>query len=97
MARGTRIRLVLAFPLVAALILTGCGVLGSNGNGTVCPAPTLEPVAAPSAGGGSVTYGFLIDRAGQDRADAHAVGVLLERKTVRERAHARLRRLIAGT
>ena len=63
MARGTRIRLVLAFPLVAALILTGCGVLGSNGNGTVCPAPTLEPVAAPSAGGGSVTYGFLIDRA----------------------------------
>src|SRR5437588_4097429 len=63
MARGTRTRLVLAFPLVAALIVTGCGVLGSNGNGTVCPAPTLEPVTAPSAGSGSVTYGFLVDRA----------------------------------
>ena len=63
MARGTRIRLVLALPLVAALIVTGCGFLGSNGNGTVCPAPTLEPVTAPSAGSGSVTYGFLIDRA----------------------------------
>ena len=63
MARGTRTRLVLAFPLVAALIVTGCGLLGSNANGTVCPAPTLEPVTPPSAGGGSVTYGFLIDRA----------------------------------
>src|SRR6267378_7214667 len=63
MARGTRIRLILALPLVAALIVTGCGILGSNGSGTVCPAPTLEPVTPPSGAGGSVTYGFLIDRA----------------------------------
>jgi hypothetical protein len=62
-ARGTRSRLILALPLVAALVGTGCGVLGGNSNGIVCPAPTLEPVAPPAGAGGSVTYGFLIDRA----------------------------------
>jgi hypothetical protein len=62
-ARGTRSRLILALPLVAALLVTGCGVLGGSPNAIVCPAPTLEPVAPPSGAGGSVTYGFLIDRA----------------------------------
>src|SRR2546428_1774675 len=58
-----RIRPIFALPLVAALLVAGCGLLGSNGNGTVCPAPTLEPVTPPSGAGGAVTYGFLIDRA----------------------------------
>src|SRR6266550_3159490 len=62
-ARGTRSRLILALPLVAVLVVTGCGVLGSNSNGIVCPAPTLEPVTPPGGAGGAVTYGFLIGRA----------------------------------
>jgi hypothetical protein len=40
-----------------------CGLLGANANGTICPAPTLEPVTPPGGAGASVTYGFLIDRA----------------------------------
>src|SRR5437773_800960 len=60
--RGMRARLGLALPLVAALIAAGCGGLGTS-NGSVCPAPTLEPVTTPGGSGASVTYGFLIDRA----------------------------------
>ena len=63
MARGTRTRLSLAFPLIAAVLVSACGVLGGNSNGIVCPAPTLEPVAPPAAAGAAVTYGFLVDRA----------------------------------
>src|SRR2546427_11549389 len=62
-ARGMRTRPIVALPLVAALFVAGCGLLGSGANGTVCPAPTLEPVAPPSAAGAAVTYGFLVDRA----------------------------------
>jgi hypothetical protein len=57
-----RVRLSLALPLVAALVVAGCGRLGSSG-GTVCPAPALEPVTKPETAGAAVTYGFLIDRA----------------------------------
>src|SRR5207253_3153744 len=60
--RGMRARLGFALPLVAALIAAGCGGLGTS-NGSVCPAPTLEPVTTPAGSGASVTYGFLIDRA----------------------------------
>src|SRR5438876_10907888 len=60
--RGMRARLGLALPLVAALIAAGCGGLGTS-NGSLCPAPTLEPVTTPGGSGASVTYGFLIDRA----------------------------------
>src|SRR5437588_1462809 len=60
--RGMRARLGLALPLVAALIAAGCGGLGAS-NGSLCPAPTLEPVTTPGGSGASVTYGFLIDRA----------------------------------
>ena len=63
MARGTRTRLSLAFPLLAAVLVSACGVLGGNSNGIVCPAPTLEPVTPPAAAGAAVTYGFLVDRA----------------------------------
>ena len=63
MARGIRTRPIVALPLVAALFVAGCGLLGSGANGTVCPAPTLEPVTPPSAAGAAVTYGFLVDRA----------------------------------
>jgi len=63
MAKGIRVRLSLALPLVAALVVGACGGLGSSG-GVVCPgAPALEAVAAPGGAGASVTYGFLIDRA----------------------------------
>ncbi|TME59356.1 MAG: lipoprotein-34 precursor (NlpB), partial [Chloroflexi bacterium] len=41
-----RARLGLALPLVAALIVAGCGGLGAS-NGSLCPAPTLEPVTTP--------------------------------------------------
>jgi hypothetical protein len=54
-------RLGFALPLIAALLVAGCGGLGSSG--AVCPGPTLEPVSMPAAAGASVTYGFLIDRA----------------------------------
>src|SRR3989475_8044533 len=57
-----RLRLGLALPLVATLVAGACGGLGSSG-GSVCPAPTLEPLTTPAAAGASVTYGFLIDRA----------------------------------
>jgi len=60
--RGMRARLGLALPLVAALIAAGCGGLGAS-NGSLCPAPTLEPVTTPGGSGDSVTYGFLIHRA----------------------------------
>src|SRR5207247_2249661 len=60
--RGMRARLGLALPLVAALIAAGCGGLGSS-NGSLCPAPTLEPVTTPGGSGAPVTSGFLIDRA----------------------------------
>src|SRR5712691_3638476 len=63
MVRGTRVRLSLAFPLIAAVLVAGCGVLGSPSSGTVCPAPALEPVTPPAAAGMAVTYGFLVDRA----------------------------------
>ena len=63
MARGTHIRLSLAFPLIAAVLVVGCGVLGSPSGGAVCPAPTLEPVTPPAGPAGAVTYGFLVDRA----------------------------------
>src|SRR2546428_5106531 len=63
MARGTRTRLSLAFPLLAAVLVSACGVLGGSSNGIVCPAPTLEPVTPPAAAGAAVTYGFLVDRA----------------------------------
>ena len=63
MARGVRIRLSLALPLVAALVVTSCGLLGSSANGSVCPGPTLEPLTPPTAVGAVVTYGFLVDRA----------------------------------
>src|SRR2546422_9888460 len=56
-----RTRLGFALPLIAALMLAGCGGLGASD--TVCPGPTLEPVTTPAAAGASVTYGFLIDRA----------------------------------
>src|SRR5467141_3989042 len=56
-----RSRLGFALPLIAALLVAGCGGLGSTG--TICPGPTLEPVTMPAAAGASVTYGFLIDRA----------------------------------
>src|SRR6266550_3069054 len=59
--RGMRVRLGLALPLIAALLVAGCGGLGANGS--LCPAPTLEPVTTPGGSGASVTYGFLIDRA----------------------------------
>lgn len=57
-----RVRLSFALPLVAALVVTGCGGLGSSG-GAVCPAPALEAVTMPATAGAAVTYGFLIDRA----------------------------------
>jgi hypothetical protein len=60
--RGIGVRLGFALPLVAALIGAGCGAFGAS-NGSVCPAPTLEPVTRPGGSGASVTYGFLIDRA----------------------------------
>jgi hypothetical protein len=56
-----RIRIGLALPLVAALVVAACG--GAGANGTICPGPTLEPVSAPEASGSATTYGFLIDRA----------------------------------
>jgi hypothetical protein len=62
MAKGFRARLSFALPLVAALVVGACGGLGSSG-GSVCPAPTLEPLTTPGTAGASVTYGFLIDRA----------------------------------
>jgi hypothetical protein len=58
-----RVRLGFALPLIAALFVAGCGSLGGGSNGSVCPAPTLEPVTTPAGTGASVTYGFLIDRA----------------------------------
>jgi hypothetical protein len=61
MAKGFGVRLSLALPLVAALVAGACGGAGSSGS--VCPAPTLEPVTTPGGSGASVTYGFLIDRA----------------------------------
>jgi hypothetical protein len=57
-----RVRLGLALPLVAALVAGACGGLSSSG-GSICPAPTLEPVTTPTVAGAAVTYGFLIDRA----------------------------------
>src|SRR5437879_2522532 len=60
--RAMRVRLGLAVPLIAALLVAGCGGLGTS-NGSLCPAPTLEPVTTPGGSGASVTYGFLIDRA----------------------------------
>src|SRR2546428_12698730 len=63
MARGTRTRLSLAFPLLAAVLVSACGVLGGSSNGIVCPAPTLEPVTLLAVAGSAVTYGFLVDRA----------------------------------
>src|SRR6266550_4492110 len=42
--RGMRVRLGLALPLIAALLVAGCGGLGANGS--LCPAPTLEPMTA---------------------------------------------------
>lgn len=56
-----RTRLGFALPLIATLLVAGCGGLGASG--TVCPGPTLEPVTTPAVAGASVTYGFLIDRA----------------------------------
>src|SRR5438445_121776 len=56
-----RTRLGFALPLIAALLVAGCGGLGSSG--AVCPGPTLEPLTKPGGAGESVTYGFLIDRA----------------------------------
>lgn len=56
-----RLRLSLALPLIAALLVAACGGAGSGG--TICPAPTLEPVTTPADAGAPVTYGFLIDRA----------------------------------
>ncbi|HEY7625172.1 MAG TPA: hypothetical protein VIA63_09125 [Candidatus Limnocylindria bacterium] len=61
MTKGNRIRLGLVAGLAAAILLTSCG--GAGANGTVCPAPTLEPLTTPAAAGGPITYGFLIDRA----------------------------------
>jgi len=62
MAKGLHVRLSLALPLVAALVVVGCGGLGSSG--VVCPgAPTVEALWTPAGVGESVTYGFLIDRA----------------------------------
>jgi hypothetical protein len=59
--RGIRVRLGFALPLIAALVAGACGL--SVGGGSVCPAPTLEPVRTPAGAGTSITYGFLIDRA----------------------------------
>src|SRR5256886_7475055 len=59
--RGMRVRLGLALPLIAALLVAGCGGLGWSGS--LCPGPTLGPVTTPGGSGASVTYGFLIDRA----------------------------------
>src|SRR2546427_9856767 len=56
-----RSRLGFSLPLIAALLVAGCGGLGASD--TVCPGPTLQPVTTPAAAGASVTYGFLIDRA----------------------------------
>src|SRR2546422_11020020 len=58
-----RTRPIVALPLVAALFVAGCGLLGSGANGTVCPSPTLEPVTLLAVAGSAVTYGFLVDRA----------------------------------
>ena len=52
-----------ALPLAAAMLVTACGGLGADQNGTVCPAPSLTPIATPSASATPVTYGFLVDRA----------------------------------
>jgi hypothetical protein len=59
--KGNRVRLSVVACVTAAVVLAACG--GAGANGTVCPAPTLEPTRAPSAAGGPITYGFLIDRA----------------------------------
>src|SRR5256714_5031369 len=59
---GPHARARLGVPLVADVVAGACGGLGSSG-GSVCPAPTLEPVTKPGGAGASVTYGFLIDRA----------------------------------
>src|SRR2546430_15451885 len=64
--RGMRVRLGLALPLIAALLVAGCGGVGANGS--LCPAPTLEPVTTPGGAGASVTYRFLIDPAATGRA-----------------------------
>src|SRR5438132_3596895 len=45
------------------MLVTACGGLGADQNGTVCPAPSLTPIATPSASATPVTYGFLVDRA----------------------------------
>ena len=52
-----------ALPLAAAMLVTACGGLGADQSGTVCPAPSLTPIATPSASATPVTYGFLVDRA----------------------------------
>jgi hypothetical protein len=63
MAKGLRVRLSLALPLIAALVAGACGGLGSSG-GVVCPgAPAVEALWSPPGAGDSITYGFLIDRA----------------------------------
>jgi hypothetical protein len=56
-----RVRPGLALSLTTAVLVAACG--GAGANGTICPAPTLEPVTRPATAGASVTYGFLIDRA----------------------------------
>jgi hypothetical protein len=57
-----RVRLSFALPLVAALVVVGCGGLGSSG--VVCPgAPSLEALWSPAGAADPITYGFLIDRA----------------------------------
>ena len=62
MARGLR-ALGVTLPLVVAVIVSGCAAFGARDSGTVCPAPSLEPIAPPAAAGAAVTYGVLVDRA----------------------------------
>src|SRR5256886_17284177 len=59
--RGIGVRLGLALPLIAALLVAGCGGFGADGS--PCPPPTLEPLSPPGGARAPGTYGVLIDRA----------------------------------
>src|SRR5256885_13838631 len=59
--RGMRVRLGLALPLIAALLVAGCGGVGANGS--PCPAPPLAPPTTPGGSRAPGTHGLLLDRA----------------------------------
>src|SRR5712691_8816203 len=58
-----RTRQSLALPLIATLLVAGCGLLNREANPPVCPGVSIDTVYVPAAPATPVTYGFLIDRA----------------------------------